>query len=256
MLTRRNILKFAVAAPPLLRNAFASSHDEFWNSKDPAQWTDKETTQILNHSPWAKQASIESQGNQGRMGFPGGGGAGRSGGGMGGAGGGMGGAGGGMGGGRGMGGGGMGQGQDGGEWGGGSQNVHALVRWESAAPVTAAEKKSAPAAAPQSYIISVTGLPERQKNANDEDNDRAERMSGMIKQYTSLDRKGKDPISPDHADFTEDVDGGTWRFTFPRAGNPITVEDKDVTFITKIGRTSLKAKFSLKDMMYKDQLAL
>ena len=87
MLTRRNILKFAVVAPPLLRNALASSHDDFWNSKDPAQWTDKETTQILNHSPWAKQASIESQGNQGRMGMPGGGGMGRSGGGMGGAGG-------------------------------------------------------------------------------------------------------------------------------------------------------------------------
>jgi hypothetical protein len=237
----------------LLRHALASSHDEFWNSKDPSQWTDKETAQILNHSPWAKQASIESQGNQSRMGMPGGGGMGRSGGGMGGAGGGMGG---GMGGGRGMGGGGVGQERDGGEWGGGSQNLHALVRWESAAPVTAAEKKSAPAEAAQSYVISVTGLPARQNNANDEDNDRAGRMSAMIKQYTSLDRKGKDPISPDHVDFMEDVDGGTWRFSFPRAGNPITVDDKDVTFLTKIGRTSLKAKFALKDMMYKEQLAL
>jgi len=247
MLTRRNILKFAALAPPLLERAFASSHDDFWNSKDPAQWSDKETTQILTHSPWAKQASIESEGNQGRMGSPGG--MGRSGGGMGG-----GGMGGGMGGGRGTGGG---MGQDNGGWGGGgTQNVHALVRWESALPVTAAEKKPAVAEAAQSYIVSVSGLPSRQNNSTDDDNDRVERMSGAIKQYTSLDRKGKDPIAPDHVDFTEDVDGGTWRFSFPRAGNPITMEDKDVTFMTKVGRVSLKAKFSLKEMMYKDQLAL
>lgn len=254
MLTRRNILKLAGLAPPLMGSAFAWSHDEFWNSKDPAQWTEKETTQILNHSPWAKQAAIESQGNQSRMGMPGSGGMGRSGGGMGGNAGGMGG------GGRGMGGGGMGQGQGGnnGDWGGSdSQNVHALVRWESALPVAAAEKKSAPPEAAQAYIISVSGLPSRlQNNSAEDDDDRAERMSGVIKRYTSLDRKGKDPISPDHADFTEDVDGGTWRFSFPRAGNPITVEDKDVTFMTKVGRISLRAKFSLKDMLYKDQLAL
>jgi hypothetical protein len=185
--------------------------------------------------------------------MPGGGGMGRSGGGMGGAGGGMGG------GGRGMGGG-AGQTQDGnnGGWGGSeSQNIHALVRWESALPVAAAEKKTASPEAAQAYIISVSGLPSRQQNnAAEEEDDRAERMSGVIKRYTSLERKGKDPISPDHADFTEDVDGGTWRFSFPRAGNAITVEDKDVTFMTKVGRTSLKAKFSLKDMLYKDQLAL
>jgi hypothetical protein len=169
----------------------------------------------------------------------------------------MGGMGGGMGGGRGMGGGGMGQDGNGGGWGGGgSQNVHALVRWESALPVTAAEKKTAPAEAGQAYIISVSGLPNRPNNSADEDDDRAERMSGMIKQYTSLERKGKDSISPDHADFTEDVDGGIWRFAFPRSGNPITVEDKEVTFTTRVGRNTLKAKFSLKDMMYKDQLSL
>jgi hypothetical protein len=251
MLTRRHLLQFAAIAPPLLNKAFASSHDDFWNSKDPAQWTDKEVTQILTHSPWAKQASVESPGNQGRMGFPGGGGMGRAGAGVGGIGGG------GMGGGRGTGGGGMGQDSGGGGWGGsGMQNVHALVRWESALPVTAAEKKAAPAEAAQSYIVSVSGLPSRQNNANGEDSDRAERMSGIVKEYTSLDRKGKDSISPDRVDFTEDVDGGTWRITFPRAGNPITLEDKDVTFITKIGRVSLKAKFSLKEMMFKDQLSL
>jgi hypothetical protein len=244
MLTRRNILKLAAIAPPLLQNAFALSHDEFWNSKDPAEWTDKETTQMLTHSPWARQASIESQGNQGRMGSPGGGGMGR-----------LGGMGGGMGGGRGTGGGGMGQ-DGGGGWGGGSQNVHALVRWESALPVTAAEKKTAPAEAAQSYIISVSGLPARQNNSADEDGDRSERMAGTIKQYTSLERKGKDPITPDHVDFTEDVDGGTWRFSFPRSVNAITAEDKEVIFATRVGRVSLKAKFSLKDMMYKDQLAL
>jgi hypothetical protein len=247
MVTRRNILKLATMAPPLLQSAFAGSKDEFWKSKEPAQWTAKETAQILNHSPWAKQASVDSQMGQGRnggLGAPSGGSMGRSGGGTGGMGGGNG---------HGMGGG-MGQGGTG-QDGGMQQDVRALVRWESALPVSAAEKKSPPVEAAHSYIISVTGLPLRNNNSIAEDSGRVE-LEGAIKQNTSLERQGKDPIAPAHVEYAEDTDGAAWRFTFPRNGNAITREDKDVIFMTRIGRVSLKAKFSLREMLYKDQLAL
>jgi hypothetical protein len=73
---------------------------------------------------------------------------------------------------------------------------------------------------------------------------------------TTLEIKGKDSISPSGVKKVDDVDGPIWRFTFARSGNPITAEDKEVTFVTRVGRATLKAKFPLKEMMYKDQLAL
>lgn len=164
-----------------------------------------------------------------------------------------------MGAGRGMGGG------RGSEMGGDSTpDIHALVRWESAVPVSAALKKGPPAEAAQFYIVSVSGLPFRQPNSGDpnphsddsDNGDRREQMEQRMKQSTSLERKGKDPIFPDRAELTQDVDGSTWRFSFPRTGNPITPEDKEIMFVSRIGRASLKAKFPLKEMTYKNQLAL
>ncbi len=140
------------------------------------------------------------------------------------------------------------------------QDIHALVRWESAMPVAAAEKKTAPSA--DSYIVSVTGLRTRQPNAYgnypSEDDSSAPREPNQQRmlEATTLERKGKDPIVPTKAEMTMEVDGPVWRFTFPRTGNVIAPEDKDVTFVMHLGRMSLKAKFSLKDMMYKNQLAL
>ena len=259
MITRRSLIKIA-AVLPFAPSTFSWSKDEFWNSNDPSQWTEKETTQLLTHSPWAKQTSLESQSNA--MGFPESGGMG--GGGMGGRGG-MGGGGrggGGMGGGGGLGGGGGGMGGGRGRQSGGSMpDVHAIVRWESAMPVVAAEKKSALPEAAQAYLISLSGLPLRQTalqngSTDDDSEDRMGRIEDRMKRSTSLERKGKDPISPDHVQYSETVDGDTFLFSFPRSGNAITPEDKEVTFIAHYNRGTLKVKFNLKEMTYKDQLAL
>ena len=168
-----------------------------------------------------------------------------------------------MGGGGGMGGMGGGRGnRSGGDTSGGSaaQDIHALVRWESALPVAAAQKKNSPSS--DSYIVSVTGLRMRQPNPDgnysSEDGSAAPREPNQQRmlEATTLERKGKDPIVPTKAEMTMEVDGPVWRFTFPRTGNVIAPEDKDVTFVMHLGRMSLKAKFSLKEMMYKNQLAL
>jgi hypothetical protein len=170
---------------------------------------------------------------------------------------------GGMGGGGGMGGMGGGRGNRGGDTSGssGGQDIHALVRWESATPVAAAEKKNTPPSS-DSYVVSVTGLRMRPPNAYgnypSEDDSAAPREPNQQRMLaaTTLERKGKDPIIPTKAEMTMEVDGPVWRFTFPRTGNVIAPEDKDVTFVMHLGRMSLKAKFPLKEMMYKNQLAL
>ena len=45
-------------------------------------------------------------------------------------------------------------------------------------------------------------------------------------------------------------------FLFSRDDHPIKRDDKEVTFQTKLGPLQLKARFVLKDMLYRDQLEL
>jgi hypothetical protein len=85
---------------------------------------------------------------------------------------------------------------------------------------------------------------------------RREQMERRMVHSASLEVKGKDTISASKAEMVDDVDGPIWRFSFPRSGNPIVAEDKEVTFLLHTGRATLKAKFPLKEMTYKDQLAL
>ena len=72
-----------------------------------------------------------------------------------------------------------------------------------------------------------------------------------------LARKGKAPIAP--------VDGRLFRveqtqsltlvFQFPKT-DAITLDDKEVEVITKLGTDEVKKKFKLSDMVFDDQLEL
>src|SRR5437868_7523949 len=97
--TRRAVLALAAGAGWTRLYGFSS---DFWNKKEPAEWSGEEIDQILTNSPWSKKVTGASQGDEHGMGgsrgggYPDGGGmGGPRGGGMGG--GGMGGRGGGMG---------------------------------------------------------------------------------------------------------------------------------------------------------------
>ncbi len=246
-----------------------------WRDKAPSEWTPDEVTKILNNSPWSQEARLSGSGSEGRrgggMGSPGmgGGGMGRGGGGMGGSGGGWGGGGGGMGNpGGGWGGGGRGGGRGGDNQ--GAESVRVTLRWDSAEPVRQALIKqygdSNPAAKlpDDSYVIAVIGLPNRDSmRRRDEDSDsgssaesdeqrQADRMA-RLKETTTLTVKGKSPFGPDKVEKAED---GSLLFYFPKATEPLSLDDKEVEFAMRTGPMELKHTFRLKDMKYQGKLAL
>ena len=55
-LSRRSALTLAGACLLPWKNLYAS---DFWNKKDPAQWTGDEIDQLTTKSPWAKQVTAQ-----------------------------------------------------------------------------------------------------------------------------------------------------------------------------------------------------
>jgi len=220
MITRRNAILIGLAAP-----AWASSPKEFWNEKKPAEWTEGEIQQLLTKSPWAKDANVSYYGGPGgpmrseRTTTRGG-----RGGGTGGV-----------------------PGAD-----TASQlQYRAVVRWESALPIRQATHNESMTGVSQNYIIGVSGdVPAAAQRGSDENEMQRQGRLEMLKEFTKLDRHG-DPI------FLSKVEAqgtGTW-FYFPRL-EPIKPEDKQITFVTKLGPIEIKAKFTLKDMVYRGKLEL
>ena len=77
-----------------------------------------------------------------------------------------------------------------------------------------------------------------------------------LKERTAIERKGKAPIRPEKVEL---IEAGNLRvpvFFFLRSADPIVAEDKDIVFHTRYGAMDLKAKFILKDMVYKGKLEL
>ena len=243
-----------------------------WTGKDPATWTDKEVRQVLNKSPWAKEASANF--NPERMGGMGGPGMGRGrGGGMGE---------GGPGGGPGMGGPGGGPGMGGPGMGPDGQEMSPpkmTILWVSASPVQEAIAKGGSGLDPKAvadwskefYVVAVSGMrmgprgggrrrggensgdrkqpdPERMKEFR-------ERMQERMKQATVLRLAGKDTIAPARIEMVEGDQGRITVFLFPRS-REISADDKEVSFETAMGPMEITTKFVLKDMKYRGKLAM
>ncbi len=256
-LNRRTILRTAlgtVFASGKLILAFAKS--DFWNEKDAAEWSESERERLLTNSPWAKKAT-PSMGAAGDGGGPGFGGP--PGGGFPGGGGPPGGGGGGMG--RG------GPGGGGGDFGGGpggTPNFQMTVRWESAAPVRMANKESVPTD-PQSYLISVSGLPGggrgrgRGQGQEAPESGPAGGFAGSspdaMARTAQLEIKGQPPVHPAKVERLEG-DQMLLLFHFDRSALPITSSTKEAAFSMRMGPMDLKVKFSPKEMLYKGQLSL
>jgi len=279
-LTRRSALMLAagacVAGWQQRLDAFTA---DFWNKKEPAEWSSQEIEQLTTKSPWSKEVSAhfardesEQSGPMGGGGggYPGGGG-GYPGGGGGypGGGGGMGGPRiGGMGGGRmggpgGMGGGGMGGGGRGRRGGGPSQAFQGTVRWESAKPILDAMKAPLPDTFANHYVIGVSGFPMMSGRPRSEDDDNqdstaqaSEARLDNLKSLTFLKPKDKEGEQPGLVLQQPSSGGGTYLFGFSREMMTLTAADKEVTFTTRIGRLDVKAKFNLKEMLYRGDLAV
>ncbi len=250
-----------LASPALL---LAGSSD-FWNKKEPDQWSQEEVDRLTTKSPWAKEVTASTPQYTGDrsaqtggpgMGYPGAGG-GRVGG---------------MGipsagGGGGMGRGGMGSGRS---RGGPSElpmQFSGIVRWESAKPIREALKTALPESLGSDFVISVSGIPilgNGRLRSDDGDTPTAvskkpsEDALEQIKNLTYLEPKGKSAAQPGVVQPWQGTGAGvnTLLFGFSREILQLGPEDKEVTFKTRLGTLDLKVKFSLKDMMYHKELAL
>ena len=287
MLTRRDAIRVTIGIPAGLSviPAWAFTAKEFWETKPTSEWSSEEVDRMLTKSPWAKEALIsynrgsggfgDEDGTTGRPRGTGGGG-GIGGGGIGGGGIGGGGIGGGI---PGIGGigGRRNGGGPGGDWPGGNdprnsgrQQFHGTVRWESARPIQEAlrigssEEGSNPDFE-KYYVINLLGdLPttdagrRRGDNSSSGDDDPAEkeRRIERLKEFTKLEHKGG-PV------LLEKVEQGS-RIGRPGPGtlfyfsklDEISLDDKQVTFVTKLGPVEIRTKFTPKDMVYRGKLAL
>jgi hypothetical protein len=201
--------------------ALASAPGDFWNDKQPGEWAEKDVQRLLTKSPWAKSAAMEMDFGMGGpgMGPPG----------MDGPPGGMGGPGG----------------------PGGPGGMSATVRWESAEPVRAASKTKLEPDPSGQYVISISGFDMLSDLITTLG---ANGLEGM-KKTSSLQRAGKDPVAPSYITVPFDQ-SGVLLFYFPSEKSPISADDKQVTFTTKVDSFAVKVKFAPKEMLYRGKLAL
>ena len=103
----------------------------------------------------------------------------------------------------------------------------------------------------ENYIINVFGDVPNAAPSNDDSADERKVKLDILKERTRLERKD-DPIELNRVELapaTPLSPAGTL-FYFSRA-LAIMPEDKQVTFVTKIGPLELKCKFTLKEMIYR-----
>jgi len=213
-------------------SAFASPPAEFWNTKKPSDWTDDERQELLTKSPWAKDAEVKNNSGVGGLGVP------RS--------------------------------TMNRRTGGGTSrpgtvadtsnipqgHYTATVRWDSALPLREAfrnQSKDDPAA---NYIVCVSGdLPMLGRRSNDERDSEFQQRLDMMKQYSKLEKKG-DPIYLAKIGYRDGPPSISGMLFYFERNDLITLGDKQVTFVTKLGPNDVKAKFILRDMTYLGKLEL
>src|SRR5579883_1407503 len=222
-MTRRTAILTTLAVP-----IWAASGKPFWDEKEPETWTDEERQQILTNSPWARPAQVHT--DTGPGGLTGRGSTmantrGRRA---------------------------AGPGIPSPSGSGPIGKYEAIVRWESAKPVREANRNQSKDDPAASYILFVSGdLPMLGRRSNDESESEFAQRLEMLKQYTKLEKRG-DPIYLTRIAY---VGNSGTLFYFER-NDLIRLDDHQVTFVTKLGPVDVKAKFMLKEMMYRGKLEL
>jgi len=239
--------------------AFLLVAEDFWVKKPFTEWSVKDATKLLQNSPWSHEVSVGGampmEGGSARGGRRGGGG---------------------MGGNNDMGGmstggtdttggggrrGGAGYPSEAGAVPGAGSSMMVRVRWQSALPIRQAivltqlgpEKADSDQAkkflsqVSTEYVVAVAGLPPALDRVPDE-------QLNQLAKSAMLQRKDKDPIA---AGSVQRIPGekGSVAFFFPKTSE-ITLEDKEVEFVSKVARIEVRRKFKLKDMVVGDKLEL
>ena len=123
----------------------------------------------------------------------------------------------------------------------------ALVRWESALPVRLAQGLEA-SSEPSQYVISVTGFPVMRAD-----------VAGslpLFKSASRLERAREERLRAVRVESRESGGSVVLVFTFDGASRPISVDDREVLFVTRLGSIDLRVKFNLRDMMFERKLAV
>ena len=229
----RRCFAILIGSAPLLRAA------DPWKDKQPADWTNSDIQKLRERSPWAKEADA-SQTSKPMLGnnIP------------------------------------SATSEGAGATGGsrtvdrsaldGGAPIRALVRWESAQPMIDSAKRPRSKQAEMFYIISASGLPVYEQHIEPKDpsaiGDQVllenKPIIVRLKERTTIERKGKEPIRPERVEFIEGKGMRIPVFFFPRQGNPISLDDKEIVFHSKYGAIELKTKFTLKEMVYQGKLEL
>lgn len=141
-----------------------------------------------------------------------------------------------------------------------------VVRWESGLPVRLARKTATlPDKGVGQYILSISRLPlefieQASANGTVTHGRGAEldktALAELVTKGTTLQRLGKDSIAAIHSEWVESDFSPRVVIFFPPGAKPIQMEYRDVDLVSAFGGLLLRAKFSLKEMVYRDKLEL
>jgi hypothetical protein len=199
-----------------------------WEDRNPWEWTPQDIQTVLNHSAWVREVSLEinppvetpghakPKGSRPSRGV--------------------------------------------------QIDFKAVVRWESGLPVRQARKTaSLPDKGVGQYVLSVSRLPlEFIEQSSGNGTIHHDQGAGLDKtalaerfaKSSSLQRNGKDAISANHAEWVDSDFSPRVVIFFPLGEKPIQPEDREVDLVSQVGALVVRAKFSLKEMVYRDRLEL
>lgn len=246
--TRRQWLRTATMLPAYF--TLRAARKDFWNTKDPANWTADEKQTLLFQSPWAQGGYVRMEGEKKgpSLGYN-----------------------------R--------QGQRGVDMpdvrptvgptetrsvpiggdtippppkpeSGPPIEFPALARWETAKPVRLAGGPEVPELTGKFYVIRLRGLPLLPPKAGQTDSSRNAAMLDAIKDGSVLERKNKPAIRCAHLFAGSGTAATEVLLFFPRDPDPIMLADKVVTLDSSFAFYHLSIKFSLKEMVYRGELTL
>jgi hypothetical protein len=197
-----------------------------WEDRNPPEWTPEDIQIILNRSAWTREVTLEVTPSAAAPGQP----AKRP------------------------------QGH------GVPIDFKALVRWESGLPVRLARR-----ADPRSdkaggqYQLSINRLPlafiEQTSGSGMVHPDQGAsvmtpEIAAQIAQNSTLERTGKNAIRANHAEWVEAEFSPRVVIFFPLGKDPIQAEDREVSLVSQVGALGVRARFLLKDMVYRGKLEL
>jgi hypothetical protein len=209
----------------------------FWNKKAPSEWTPDEIQQLLNRSPWARETNIDfEQSEGGHVELPTGGPPGQD-------------------------------GKPSEAAAGVMRRAPVLVRWESAQAIRDALQLPLLQIFAGRYVISVSNIPPEAMNIGTNLGRRRgdagltrpaptlEEMLTDLQGAATLEVVGRDPAG---AGVVRRVPGAesNYLFGFDRDLLTVSGSDKEIAFVLKTARVSVKAKFELKNMVYRGKIAL